>query len=235
MPDGDSNGDDGLILVINPGSTSTKIAVFRDEECRMQESIRHSREDLARFHRVPEQRPYRRDAILDALAAKGFALERFRVVVSRGGLTRPVSGGVYAIDDGLLDDLDNERHGTHACNLGAGIAREIAGRIGVPAFIADPPTVDEMDPVARYSGHPAITRICIFHALSQKAAARRAAKELGVRYEDANFIVIHMGGGVSIGSHRKGRVVDVNNALDGEGPFSPERTGSLPIRGVAKF
>lgn len=217
-----------LILVVNPGSTSTKIAVYRGVKCLDSETIDHPKEELAQFACVADQYQYRRDAVLKFLADRDVDLKRFVAIAGRGGLTKPIAGGVYAVNAKMLRDLRSGKWGEHPSSLGAPIAHEIAKRCGAPAFIADPVVVDEFWPQARYSGHPAFERRSRFHALSQRAAARRAARELGVAYEKANFIVVHMGGGISIGAHCKGRVVDVNDALDGDGPFSPERSGSLP-------
>lgn len=228
--------DDAAILVINPGSTSTKVALYAGLTERVAATLEHSRAALSPFARIADQRPFRQAAIHDWLRAQPLPAAGLRAVIARGGLTRPIGGGVYAVNAALLDDLAAERYGAHPCNLGAGLAADFAAAAGgVPAYIADPPTVDELAPEARFSGLPAIERHSIFHALSQKAAARRAAAEAGLVYEEANFIVAHLGGGISVGAHRRGRVVDVNNALDGEGPFSPERSGTLPARGLARL
>jgi butyrate kinase len=224
-----------LILVINPGSTSTKLAVFRGEKCVFEELLTHSPDELKPFARIADQYAFRRDAIRRFLADRGHKPQDFAAIAARGGLTKPIPGGVYAINAQMIADLNTAAWGEHPCNLGAPLGAELAQEAGCPAFILDPPIVDEMWSLARYSGYPDIVRTSIFHALSQKAAARRAARELGKRYEAANFIVVHMGGGISIGVHRKGKVVDVNNALQGEGPFSPERTGSLPAGDLARL
>jgi butyrate kinase len=222
-----------LVIVVNPGSTSTKLAVYRGPECLASETIGHAKQELARFARVADQYAFRRDAALRFLAAIGTDLEACLAVAGRGGLTKPVAGGVYRVNAKMLRDLRSGKWGEHPSNLGAPLAHEIARKGRAPAFIVDPVVVDEFWPPARYSGHPAFERKSRFHALSQRAAARRAARELGVSYDKVNFIVVHMGGGISIGAHRKGRVVDVNDALDGDGPFSPERSGSLPTGPLA--
>ncbi|HLA84861.1 MAG TPA: butyrate kinase [Thermoguttaceae bacterium] len=217
-----------LVIVVNPGSTSTKLAVYRGPERLAAETIDHPKAELAKFAHVADQYAFRRDAVLRFLDTAGVDLEACLAVAGRGGLTKPLAGGVYRVNSKMLRDLRSVKWGEHPSNLGAPIAHEIAKRCGAPAFIVDPVVVDEFWPPARYAGHPAFERRSRFHALSQRAAARRAARERGVAYEKVNFVVAHLGGGISIGAHRKGRVVDVNDALDGDGPFSPERSGSLP-------
>jgi butyrate kinase len=214
------------ILAINPGSTSTKLAIFQGEAELAAETLRHSAAELAGFARVADQSGLRRAAITAFLAAAG--VPRFDAVIGRGGLLRPLDSGVYAVDPTMLDDLRNARHGEHASNLGAILAAELAAVQGCPAYIADPVVVDELDDIARLTGLPQIRRRSIFHALNQKSAAREAVARRGWRYEERKLIVAHLGGGCSVGAHCRGRVVDVNNALDGEGPFTPERAGSLP-------
>lgn len=215
------------VLAINPGSTSTKIAVFEEENSLFSVTIKHPTEEIAKFASIAEQYDFRRAEILRTLEEKGVSLD-FSAVVGRGGLIKPVEGGTYRVCDRMVEDLRfPEKH--HASNLGGLIARQIADSLGVQSFIVDPVVVDELEPLARISGHPRFERLSIFHALNQKAIALRAAAELGRKYEESNFIVVHMGGGVSVGLHQQGRVVDVNNALDGDGPFSPERSGGLPI------
>ena len=215
------------ILAINPGSTSTKLAVFEDETPRLVRTLRHSVEELSAFPQVTDQFGFRKDLVLRELEADGIPLA-FDAVIGRGGLFKPIPGGVYAINEQMLHDA---RHASrpHACNLGCLIAAELAARIpGCRAFIADPGVTDELDEVARITGSPLMPRITIWHALNQRAIARRYAREQGTRYEDLNLIICHLGGGISIGTHLRGRCIDVNNALDGEGPFSPERAGTLP-------
>jgi butyrate kinase len=217
-----------LVIVVNPGSTSTKLAVFRGEECLASEEINHPKAELAQFDKVADQFDFRLEAVMKFLADHGVDFDRCMAVAGRGGLTKPLVGGVYRVNARMLRDLRSAKWGEHPSSLGAPLAHEIARRAGVPAFIADPVVVDEFWPLARYAGHPLFERKSRFHALSQRAAARRAARELGMPYEKINLIVVHMGGGITIGAHRKGRVVDVNDALDGDGPLSPERSGSLP-------
>lgn len=224
-----------LVIVINPGSTSTKLAVYRGPQCLSSETINHSKEDLEKYSCVADQYAFRRDEVLKFLAGRGVNLDEVMAVAGRGGLTKPIPGGVYRVNAKLIRDVRSAKFGEHSSNLGAPIAQEIAKRCGAPAFIADPVTSDEYWPLARYAGHPAFKRISRLHVLSQRAAARKAADALGVSYNKVNFIVVHMGGGISIGAHRKGRVVDSNDALDGDGPFSPERSGSLPTGPLARY
>ncbi len=216
------------ILVVNPGSTSTKIAVFDDEEEVFSVNIFHPSEEIAKYGKIIEQYEFRKQAILDILKEKGIELETLSAVVGRGGLLRPIEGGTYIVNEKMLEDLREGRQGEHASNLGGIIAHAIASPLNIPAYIVDPVVVDEMDAIAKYSGLPEITRRSIFHALNQKCTARKAAEELGKKYEEVNLIVCHLGGGISVGAHKKGRVVDVNNALNGDGPFAPERAGGLP-------
>ena len=215
-------------LVINPGSTSTKVGVFEDETLLFEETLRHPTEEIAKYASVIDQKDFRKEIILDFLKEKNCDPKTLNVIVGRGGLLKPIPGGTYAVSDALLADLKAGVQGQHASNLGGIIAREIGDQLGIPSFIVDPVVVDELSDVARFAGHPLFHRTSIFHALNQKAVAKRYAKEHGKKYEDLNLIVCHMGGGCSIGAHVHGSVVDTQNALDGEGPFSPERSGSLP-------
>ena len=222
-------------LIINPGSTSTKIGVFEDETLLFEETLRHSTEEISKYACIVDQKDFRKNIILDLMKEKDFDIHTLDVVVGRGGLLKPIPGGTYEVSDELLADLKAGRQGEHASNLGGILAREIAGEIGVKSYIVDPVVVDELMPEARYSGVPEIPRISIFHALNQKAVAKRYAKENGKAYEDLNLIVVHMGGGVSVGAHLKGKVIDVFNALDGDGAFSPERAGGVPTGGLIKL
>ena len=224
------------ILVINPGSTSTKMAVYEDETPILQRSITHSADELSQYGDVTEQQEFRRELVLNELEQNGIPL-RFDAVIGRGGLVKPLSGGVYEINQRMIDDT---RYGcvmhNHACNLGCLIAHEIAASIpGCRSFIADPGVVDELSPYARISGSPLMPRIAIWHALNQRAIARRYAREIGREYEDLNLIICHLGGGISVAAHEKGKAIDANNALDGEGPFSPERAGSLPAADLIRL
>ena len=222
-------------LIINPGSTSTKIGVFEDENLLFEETLRHSTEEIAQYASIIDQKDFRKNIILDFLKAKDFDVKSFDMIVGRGGLLKPIPGGTYTVSDELLADLKKGVQGQHASNLGGILAREIGDEIGVPSYIVDPVVVDELEPVARLSGMPELPRRSIVHALNQKAVARRYAKEHGVKYEDLNLIVIHLGGGVSVGAHSQGKVVDVNNILDGEGAFSPERAGTVPVGDLVKM
>ncbi len=269
------------VLTINPGSTSTKVAVYEDEQPLFVETIRHSAEEIAAFPRIADQYAFRRDAVLNLLDEQGITLNSLDAVVGRGGLLRPIPSGTYRINEKMLDELRRPQEREHASNLGAIIADEIARRVGIPAFIVDPVCVDEFDEIARISGLPEIKRRSLSHALNLKAAARRAAGELGRRYDEAasshddeaasshdveaasshddeaasshddeaasshdvaaasltevNLVVAHLGGGISVTAHRRGRMVDVNQALDGTGPFAPERAGGLPVGDVVRL
>lgn len=222
-------------LIINPGSTSTKIGVFEDETLLFEETLRHSTEEIAQYASIVDQKDFRKQIILDLLEEKNFDINSLQVIVGRGGMLKPIPGGTYAVSDELLEDLKIGKQGQHASNLGGILAREIGDSIGVPSYIVDPVVVDELMPIARYSGVPELPRTSVFHALNQKAVAKRYAKEQGVAYESLNLIVVHMGGGVSVGAHEKGRVIDVFNALDGDGAFSPERAGGVPSGALIKM
>ena len=220
-----------LILAINPGSTSTKFALFEEDEILFEKTLRHSPEDLAGFRRIADQFHYRKDLIMEELTARNVDLDSISAVVGRGGVVKPIESGIYEVNQKLIDDLIEAARGEHASNLGGLIASDIASHLPLAkAFIVDPVVVDELLPVARISGHPEIERVSIFHALNQKAVSRLYALTAGRSYEELNLVVAHMGGGISVGAHRKGKVVDVNNALHGDGPFSPERSGGLPAR-----
>lgn len=224
------------ILVINPGSTSTKISVFKDYNEVFSQTIRHSAVDLEPYQKISEQYLYRKEVIIETLQDNQFSLDRFDAIVGRGGLIRPVVSGTYEVSERLVSDLKKGVMGEHASNLGGILAAELAAAVHqCRAFISDPPVVDELEPEARVCGHPLFERKSIFHALNQKAIARKFAKEVQKRYEDVNVVVAHMGGGVTVGAHKKGRVVDVNNGVDGYGPFSPERAGTIPAGDLAKL
>lgn len=224
------------ILAINPGSTSTKIAIFDDHKNIFKKNIKHSTEDLWGYEKIADQFEFRKNIILQELTLAKIDISSINCVVGRGGLVKPIESGVYEVNNALLNDLRKGILGQHASNLGGLIANDIAKSLpSARAFIANPVVVDELQDVARISGHPKFKRISIFHALNQKAICRIYAKSLGRKYEELNLIVAHLGGGISVGAHRKGRVVDVNNALDGEGPFSPERSGSLPNGQLVKM
>lgn len=223
------------LLIINPGSTSTKIGVYIEETPIFVETLRHSSIELGGYTSIYNQLAFRKEVILNALKEKNFSMDGLCAVIGRGGLLKPIESGTYEVNGAMLQDLQTGFLGQHASNLGGIIAYEIARELNIPAYIVDPVVVDELDEVARISGIPEISRKSIFHALNQKAVAKRYAKELGKSYNKMNLIVAHMGGGISVGAHKDGKVVDVNNALDGEGPFSPERSGGLPVGDVVKM
>ncbi|CDM69541.1 Butyrate kinase [Clostridium bornimense] len=223
------------LLIINPGSTSTKIGVFEDEKEILDETLRHSSEEIGKYATVVDQKDFRKEVILDVLKTKGIDIKGFDAIVGRGGLLKPIEGGTYAVNEEMLNDIKKAERGEHASNLGAMIADEIAKEIGAKSFIVDPVVVDELSDVARISGVPELPRTSIFHALNQKAVGKRYAKERNKSYEDCNIIVVHMGGGVSVGAHTGGKIVDVNNALDGDGAFSPERSGGVPAGALIKM
>ena len=222
-------------LIINPGSTSTKIGVFEDETLLFEETLRHSTEEIAKYATIADQKDFRKEIIMNLLKEKNFDIKSLGMIVGRGGMLKPIPGGTYAVTDELLHDLVIGKQGQHASNLGGMLAREIGDEIGVPSFIVDPVVVDELCNVARYSGVPELPRTSVFHALNQKAVAKRYAKEAGKAYDSLNLIVVHMGGGVSVGAHKAGKVIDVFNALDGDGAFSPERAGAVPVGALIKM
>lgn len=225
------------ILAINPGSTSTKFAIYDEMMLLIEKTVRHSVDELSQYPKVLDQGEFRRDLIIRAINNENIPIKSINAVVGRGGLLKPIPGGVYKVNQALIDDLHKEYLGEHASNLGGILAFEIAQMIGpeIESFIVDPVVVDEMHELARLSGHPELPRISIFHALNQKAVARRYARDIGKKYSDLNLIVAHLGGGITVGVHNQGRVIDVNNGLDGEGPYSPERSGTLPAGALAKL
>jgi butyrate kinase len=217
------------ILVINPGSTSTKLSFFENETEIFAETIMHSSESLKNFNKIMEQYKFRLKVILDFLKIKNVNINNIDAVVGRGGLLKPMPSGTYRVNKKMINQLQKGIYGDHASNLGALLAYQIAQHNNIPAYIVDPVVVDEMEDIARLSGIPQLPRKSIFHALNQKAVARRAAFDLGKNYQGVNLIVVHMGGGISVGVHKRGRVIDVNNALNGEGSFTPERSGTVPV------
>ena len=221
------------ILAINPGSTSTKVALYDEERPSLDLTLRHTAEQIARYTNIIDQLGWRREMILTALSEHGFDIMQLSAVIGRGGLVRPIPAGVYEVNEAMRRDLTNATM-EHASNLGGLLAAEIAAMAGVKAYIADPVVVDEMEDVARLSGHPDCPRKSIFHALNQKATARLHCDRIGIVYEKANLVVAHLGGGISVAAHKQGRVVDVNNALDGDGPFAPDRAGSIPSSELIK-
>jgi butyrate kinase len=223
-----------LILAINPGSTSTKFSLFEEEDLVFESTLRHTAGELQGFDSVTGQFQFRRDLIMRELESRNVDFQSITAIVGRGGLLKPIESGVYAVNGIMKDDLLAARYGQHASNLGALIADDLSVSMsGAAAYIVDPVVVDELHDVARISGHPCIERKSVFHALNQKAMARIFAASAGRKYEDLNIIVAHMGGGISVGAHFRGRVIDVNNALNGDGPFSPERSGGLPAGQLA--
>lgn len=223
-----------LVLAINPGSTSTKIAVYQQNKQLFQKTIYHDHKKLAKFDKITDQFQFRKGIIVDELQKAHIPLDEIKIIVGRGGLLKPVSSGIYEVNDRMKEDLRNSPIGEHASNLGGLIADDFARSInGARAFITDPVVVDELQDLARLSGHPLIERRSIFHALNQKAIARHHAASKSSEYEDMNLIVVHMGGGITAGAHQKGQVIDVNNGLDGDGPYTPERSGSLPSGDLA--
>jgi butyrate kinase len=223
------------VLAINPGSTSTKIALYEDGQEQYSANIPMFADEIAKYDTVFAQLPYREEQLRASFARWPFDLKRIAIVMARGGFLRPLPGGTYRIGPDMLADLASARYGEHASNLGAHLGAGIAAELGIEAYIADPVCVDELWDVSRVAGHPLFERHSIFHALNQKAVAKRWCREKGRSYDKSSLIVAHMGGGVSIGYHRDGRVVDVNNALDGEGPFSAERSGTLPVGDLVRL
>ncbi|OQX95346.1 butyrate kinase [candidate division KSB1 bacterium 4572_119] len=222
------------LLAINPGSTSTKVALFQDEILQFEETIIHSVEQLKKYENLWDQFDLRKDAVLKFLDKNGINISHLSAVVGRGGLIKPIPGGTYLVNEEMIHDAKIGVQGVHAANLGCAIAKSIADKIGVSAYVVDPIAVDEFEPLARYSGHPLIERRALSHTLNIHAVGRMAADKLAVEYEDTNFIVAHLGGGISICPLKKGRIVDVNDASS-SGPFSPERTGELPLQPFIKL
>lgn len=220
------------VLAINPGSTSTKVAVFDNDQPLFKQVIRYSNEELAPFETVIDQYEFRKKGILQLLKQNGIDIASLDAVVGRGGLLKPIEGGTYAVNDIIIEDIRSAERGEHASNLGGVIAKEITDKLNIPSYIVDPVVVDELADIARLSGLPGYDRVSIFHALNQKAVARKVSKELGKPYDQVNLIIAHLGGGISVGAHQGGRVIDVNDALDGEGPFSPERAGGMPVKHI---
>ena len=215
------------VLAINPGATSTKVGIFEGETPLLKKSVEHSTADLAKFPRVADQYTYRFELVEAALRDAGVALDSLDAVVGRGGLMNPVPGGVYEVNDAMVEDLRKAEHGEHPSNLGAPLAREFARKAGVRAFIVDPVATDEMEPVARISGLAGLDRTGFHHALNHRAVAKKVAREMGKRYEDLDLVVAHLGTGITVAAHRHGKSVDVCDARS-EGPFSMDRAGGLP-------
>lgn len=224
------------VLAINPGSTSTKVAVYQGEQPLFVETLRHSSREISAFPHILDQYEFRLETVLDLLRDKEISLASLSAVVGRGGLLGPIPSGTYRVNKKMVAELcQRNKEREHASNLGALLAHEIAGQIAVSAFIVDPVCVDEFDDLARISGLPEIERKSLSHALNLKAMARRAAQDLGQPYPELDLVVVHLGGGISVTAHRRGRMVDVNQALDGMGPFAPERAGGLPVGDVVRM
>jgi butyrate kinase len=224
------------VLAINPGSTSTKIAVYQDGSPVFIQTIRHTTEELAPFKKVTEQYGFRKELILEQLRNADIDVNSLNIIMGRGGLLKPVESGVIEVNSKMIEDLKSCKYGEHASNLGGILAYDIAQTIPqADAYVSDPVVVDELNDLARISGHPLLPRRSIFHALNQKAVARQHAKSIMQNYEELNLVVVHLGGGITVGAHEKGRVVDVNQGLDGDGPFSPERSGTLPVGDLVRL
>ena len=220
---------DYLILVINPGSTSTKVAIFNNDKLIQEQTLKHDVDVIGKFPTIIAQKDFRRQIIVDFLTEHRYSLTDIDVFVGRGGILKPLkSGGTFLVTPEMVEELKTAKYGSHASNLGAVLAYEMAKPLNRPAYIVNPVVVDEMEDIARVSGLKGIERTSVFHALNHKAIAKRYAKSVDRDYESLNLIIAHLGGGFSVALHKKGRVVDVNNALGGTGPFSPERTGTLP-------
>jgi butyrate kinase len=228
-------GDSHWILTINPGSTSTKIGLHESTDLVFSDTIAHDTEKLSSFSKISDQYDFRKNEVLKNLQEHHVDLKKLSIVMGRGGILRPLESGVYEVNASMINDLTLCVFEEHASNLGALIAKEIADISGCKAYIADPVVVDEMDEIAKITGLPEVKKTSKFHALNQKAVARRASGDLHLVYEESNYIIAHLGGGISIGAHKKGRVVDLNDALYGDGPFSPERAGKLPTGSVIKM
>ncbi len=225
------------VLVINPGSTSDEVSFYRGRRLIFHKTVRYAPAELKPYEgkNITSQYKMRFKLVLSVLKENGISLSEIDAVIGRGGLVKPIESGTYEVNKKMYDDLKKGVMGQHASNLGGVLASEIAKLSGAKSFIADPVVVDEMVPLARYSGMPENPRLSIFHALNQKRVGRHAARQLGKKYEECNFIVVHGGGGVSVGAHEKGRVIDVNNALNGDGPFTPQRSGGVPAGGLVKM
>lgn len=223
------------ILAINLGATSTKVAYYTDKNCEKRETINHDIAEIKRYDDVMDQYEYRLSVIKAFLDSEGIDINSFDAVVSRGGHTHPIPSGVYLINEKMMNEIKSGEFGRHPCDIGAFIAVELCKDNGAKALVVDPPVTDEFDDVARISGMNGIERTSRFHALNHKAIAREFAEDQGKRYEDLNLIVIHMGGGISVCAHEKGRMIDANNGLEGEGPFSSNRSGAICARDIVEL
>lgn len=223
------------ILALNLGSTSTKVAYYEDDVCKVKENIEHPASEIKEFSSFWEQDEYRTNIIEKFMKENGIEKDSLDVIVSRGGHTKPLEGGVYRVDEEMLEQQASGLYGQHPCDLGSKIAYRMTKTCKAVPLIVDPPITDEFEPVARLSGHPLIERRSSFHALSHKATAKRYARENGLKYEDLNLIVVHLGGGISVAPHKKGRMIDGDNGLEGDGPFSTNRTGALPVGDLVRL
>lgn len=221
-------------LIINPGATSTKIAVYEDDKEVFRTGIDHDAAEMDKYERIPDQMPFRRDVIMKTLEENGYKLEDFDATCGRGGMLKHIPSGTYKVTDAVIYDIHHPVFGEHAANLGSYLAKELGDKVGIPAFFVDPVSVDELEDVARYSGLKGMERQSFFHALNQKAVARKAANDIGKPYEELNLIVVHLGGGVSVAAHKKGKVVDVNNVKD-DGAMGMDRGGSLPANALVNM
>lgn len=222
------------ILVINPGATSTKIAVYEDGQEVMRKGIDHEAAEMDKYDRIVDQMPFRRDIIMKTLEEEGYKLEDFDAICGRGGLLKHIPSGTYLVNDAVINDIKNPPYGEHAANLGSYLSKELADRVGIPAFFVDPVSVDELEDVARYSGLKGMERQSFFHPLNQKAVCRKAAEDMGKKYEDLNMIGVHLGGGVSVAAHCHGRTIDVNNVKD-DGAMGMDRGGNLPANALVNL
>lgn len=220
------------ILVINPGSTSTKVAIYDNDQELYESVVRHSSEELSKFNSIPDQKEFRFAEIIKVLEDNGIELSEIDAVAARGGLLKPISSGTYEINEVMIDDLKKPYAASHASCISGLIGYEIKEKYNIPAYIVDPVVVDELSEVAKISGIPEIRRVSVFHALNTKAIARQFASDINKKYEDLNLVIAHMGGGITVAAHDHGQVVDVNDGISGEGPFSPERCGGLPVTQV---
>lgn len=224
-----------LILILNFGSTSTKIAIYENLEEKNRIIINHPIEDLKKFQTIWDQENYRKEKIKETILKNHYDMRNFSAISCRGGTVKPVPSGVYLLNEEMIKDMRSGKYGVHPTNVGNAIVFKLGKEVGIPVIIADPPTTDEMSDIARLSGIKEIERISSFHALNQKRTARKVSEDLGIDYQQINLVVVHLGGGISVAAHQKGIVVDVNNALDGDGPFSPERAGTLPAGALIKM
>ena len=226
---------DFRVLAMNFGSTSTKVAVYEGDACLHLKIFQHDPKDMEGFLSMEQDAAFRKPLIMNYLQENGVVLEELDAIVGRGGLVRPLKGGTYAVNEAMLADLRSCAYGKHVCNLGGILASELAEGLGIPAFVVDPPVIDEMSRIAKFSGHPDYPRRPLFHALNQKAIAKRFAAEIDIPYTSLRLIVCHIGGGITVGAHRNGKIIDVNNGLEGEGSYTAERPGTLPVLDVLRI